>query len=120
MKINYHANNSGGGWWLKDEDWKHLEKAGWHVEWIPERSLGALAKEASKEVNSIGDALKEFEQITGQDVSDEGCNCCGPPHNFNWENDDGEYDSCSGERCLKYLFPNRNIPTSIREALEGK
>ncbi len=27
-KIEYSSNNSGGDWWLKDEDWFALEKAG--------------------------------------------------------------------------------------------
>lgn len=29
----YDSNNSGGYWWLKDEDWKKLEEAGWTVMW---------------------------------------------------------------------------------------
>jgi len=98
MLITYVSNNSGGSWWLKDEDWLALEKAGWRVAWVCEekgdvlggpdkdgRWLGALAKEASKEFPSPGAAMQEFEEITGEGVSDEGCNCCGPPHSFDWE-----------------------------------
>jgi hypothetical protein len=33
MYVEYNSNNSGGSWWLKDEDWKALEKAGWLIEW---------------------------------------------------------------------------------------
>ena len=33
MKVTYSSNNSGGDWWLKDKDWKALEKAGWTVIW---------------------------------------------------------------------------------------
>jgi hypothetical protein len=33
MYVEYNANNSGGHWWLKDKDWKALEKAGWTVMW---------------------------------------------------------------------------------------
>lgn len=33
MIVQYDSNNSGGYWWLKDDDWLALEKAGWHVEW---------------------------------------------------------------------------------------
>jgi hypothetical protein len=33
MKVEYSSNNSGGSWWLKTEDWKALEDAGWNVEW---------------------------------------------------------------------------------------
>lgn len=31
--VEYDSNNSGGGWWLKDEHWMALEKAGWKVGW---------------------------------------------------------------------------------------
>ena len=33
MKVEYSSNNSGGRWWLSDENWKDLEKAGWWVKW---------------------------------------------------------------------------------------
>lgn len=33
MYVEYNSNNSGGHWWLTDDDWKALEKAGWIVEW---------------------------------------------------------------------------------------
>lgn len=95
MKIEYRSNNSGGSWWLSDEDWKALEAAGWDVQWVRDKKdsifdstakdgrwLGALATSASKDFESIDDAIQEFERITGQDASDEGCGCCGPPHNF--------------------------------------
>ncbi len=31
--VEYNPNNSGGHWWLDDEDWKALEKVGWKVAW---------------------------------------------------------------------------------------
>lgn len=31
--VEYDSNNSGGSWWLSDEDWKALEAAGWKVRW---------------------------------------------------------------------------------------
>ena len=31
--VEYNSNNSGGSWWLTDDDWKNLEKAGWVVAW---------------------------------------------------------------------------------------
>lgn len=31
--VEYDSNNSGGDWWLSDDDWKALEKAGWKVAW---------------------------------------------------------------------------------------
>lgn len=33
MNVRYSSNNSGGDWWLTDEDWLALERAGWSVEW---------------------------------------------------------------------------------------
>ena len=95
MIVEYNSNNSGGGWWLKDEDWQKLEDAGWTVDWFADqkdreyfradsdgRWLGALATSAKKEFRSVRLAIKEWEEITGQDADDEGCNCCGQPHNF--------------------------------------
>lgn len=31
--VEYDSNNSGGRWWLTDNDWTNLEKAGWVVAW---------------------------------------------------------------------------------------
>lgn len=31
--VEYDSNNSGGRWWLTDEDWRALERAGWIVRW---------------------------------------------------------------------------------------
>jgi len=31
--VEYSSNNSGGRWWLKDDDWRALEAAGWKVVW---------------------------------------------------------------------------------------
>ena len=33
MYVEYNSNNSGGHWWLTDDDWKALEAAGWKVQW---------------------------------------------------------------------------------------
>jgi len=93
MLIRYDSNNSGGRWWLKDKDWKRLEKGGWKVIWanepfvytadgrhsydkdgfpktrfnkkLPKRWLGALASEAFKHFSSPKEAIEEFQQITG-------------------------------------------------------
>lgn len=139
MKIEYSSNNSGGNWWLSDDDWKKLEKGGWNVHWIADeeddgllssvkkdgRWLGALAKRASKDFETVGDAIRDFERLTGQDASDEGCNCCGPPHTFYWGRavsdydgpDDTEYGYCSGSECLQHLYDK--VPGSQREATEA-
>jgi hypothetical protein len=80
------------------------------------RWLGALAREATKEFASIRECLLEFEKITGQTVSDEGCNCCGPPHSFSWRNEKDERCYCSGNYCLHYLYDD--VPASFRDAVE--
>jgi hypothetical protein len=101
--LEYTSNNSGGSWWLKDEDWKALEEAGWKVDWIKDqppgslfgrasedgRWLGALAKEASKRFENQEAGVLEWSNITGQSPFDQGCNCCGRPHDFVWRADDG-------------------------------
>lgn len=79
MKVTYSSNNSGGSWWLNDEQWRALEKAGWK---LSRPSLGAIATDAEKEFNSIREAIDEFESITGENSYEEGCECCGPPHSF--------------------------------------
>lgn len=131
MRVEYDSNNSGGGWWLKDEDWKALEAAGWDVEWEKGRKdirvlkadadgrwLGALATKASKNFETPGEAMREFEKVTGQTVSDAGCSCCGPPHSFDWAVGEGR-EYASGEGCLPYLFPDRNVPANLRDALDA-
>jgi hypothetical protein len=91
VTVKYSANNSGGYWWLEDDDWKNLEAAGWNVEWEKERWLGALAKGASKEFPDAETGIREWEEITGGNSAAEGCNCCGPPHSFSYEDENGEY-----------------------------
>lgn len=113
--VKYDANNSGGSWWLSLEDWEALAEAGWNVHWcdptkryggLPESSyveplkpciksdgaewLGAAACSAAKAFDDPSEAIPEWERITGQDASDVGCNCCGPPHSFEYEDEDGK------------------------------
>lgn len=180
LTVEYSSNNSGGSWWLKDEDWLNLEKAGWKVEWISEMthpepdpkckeckgtgivtdrgyddnrcfcasnpylSFGkitnnghryheGLAKQATLQCNSIKDALESFEKVIGQSVTDEGCNCCGPPHNFTWSGSGcldqtcecmkkkgahKDYNYGSGEDLSRYLLEIKDAPSNYREALE--
>lgn len=108
-RIEYSSNNSGGRWWLKDEDWKALEAAGWKVRWYKDdlkefckpgpdgRWLGALASTASKEGVTLGEAISEWERVTGQDSSELGCACCGSPHSFSVYEGDKCVDSYSPE-----------------------
>jgi len=103
IRVEYESNNSGGSWWLTDDDWRALEEAGWDVAWFATqegryfqpgddgRWLGALARSASKEVERPQDAIDEWSRITGQSPSEEGCNCCGPPHSFSYRDEDGRY-----------------------------
>ena len=98
----YESNNSGGYWWLSDEEWGQLEQHGWTVEWFKDstffsdrmddqdRWLGALAKQASKKFTSMDEAKTEFAWATGQNPSDQGCWCCGRPHRFEEAYDWGE------------------------------
>lgn len=92
----YTSNNSGGDWWLSDEDWFALEAAGWDVKWIAgdefyqrygdtDRWLGALAKEATRDLPEAM-AIAEWEHVTGKRADDEGCPCCGAPHYFSEDN----------------------------------
>lgn len=130
MKVTYDSNNSGGSWWLKDEDWKELEKAGWKVAWgsyskkcktaeeaEENRCLGALATSASKNFKTVREAMEEFEKITGQDVTEEGCNCCGAPHHFEWSTKEDKYNFASGDDCAQYLYGDTGS-LSKRELLD--
>lgn len=88
--VQYSSNNSGGSWWLSDDDWYALERAGWEVEWVKndpyhkgaDRWLGALAMGAKYFGGSIEMAIAEFNHVTSCWADDEGCSCCGQPHNF--------------------------------------
>jgi hypothetical protein len=111
IKVEYSANNSGGFWWLKRADWVALRDAGWEVE---SRWKDQEGTSATKEFATIKEAIKEWEQLTGQDASATGCTCCGPPHSFSWDEDE-DWGFCSGSGVLKYLYDER---PSYREALE--
>lgn len=103
MRIVYWSNNSGGRWWLSDDDWHALEAAGWTVNWAKDdpykikwgsvnasgRYMGALATSASVDRPSRREAIAEWERITGQNSRDPGCSCCGQPHEF-YEGDEDE------------------------------
>lgn len=134
MYTEYSSNNSGGQWWLSDEDWYKLEKGGWIVAWkhldyqynengsyvrnkdgtpklVPfkdsnnkykvlrpvrgedgqYRSFGALATTAYRIGLPLRQAALEWEQLTGHDSTDAGCNCCGQPHTFTEYDDNGKF-----------------------------
>lgn len=116
VNVKYRALKSGAVNWLSDRDWKQLEEAGWKVHWISKdpdyqklheegkvlivegRLHGSLANEAEKCFSSIGEAMREFQKITGLSVTEEGCDHCGPPHIFEWL----EFHA-SGKECQEYL-----------------
>lgn len=142
--VEYDSNNSGGDWWLKDEDWEKLEKAGWLVQRAGQEFVfndksnylkdkdgfptftendkdatylnSKYRQHAWKKFETIQEAITEFEEITGANVSDEGCNCCGSPHSFNWseEGKKDDYNYASGEELLNYMYDN--VPNSLRDA----
>lgn len=62
-----------------------------------ERWLGCLAKSAAKATDNPAEAVAEWERITGQCASDEGCNCCGSPHSFEFTDADGNTQYTSVE-----------------------
>lgn len=78
------------------------------------RWLGCLAKAAVKDFDSLADAVREWEQVTGMDASDEGCNCCGAPHSFST---DGEY--ASGDDIVALLYPTAS-GKSLRQLAEER
>lgn len=85
MKIEYSENNSGGYFRLTEASYKAIEAAGWVVDWKIDpmlKGLGRMAYTATREAFSLDVAKAEFHAITGFDPDDEGCPCCGQPHNF--------------------------------------
>lgn len=110
--VELSENNSGGGWWLSDEDWHNLAKAGWVVDWASDwansdddwkrravqqdehgvwRNMDALAHHAKRYGVSLRVAEAEFRDITGQDPDEEGCECCGQPHYMSAYDAEGNY-----------------------------
>ena len=108
-RLAYCSNNSGGDWWLSDDNWAALEDAGWTVHWETHDSrigsiydydtmlvseprptdfktayrwLGGLARSAAKAFNDPAEGVREWERLTNQDAGALGCNCCRPPHDF--------------------------------------
>lgn len=133
--VEYSSNNSGGRWWLTDSDWEKLEEVGWTVRWYRDekdrifgshkdgRFLRALASRASIEIEAksaseaMAAGIQKWESDTGQSASEEGCNCCGPPHAFTVKNEDGgEWEYADGEEVLRFLY--EDVPGSLRDALE--
>lgn len=108
--------NSGGSWWLEDSDWYALEAARWKIDWYKDEEIGfkllnsdgrwfgALAGSASINVGSPEEAMRKFEAATNCGLSEEGCNCCGAPHTFEWKNNKGETHWVSGKDFSTYVY----------------
>ena len=68
------------------------------------RWLGAICKEARKDFASMREAVEEWENLTGGNAADEGCNCCGEPHYFSGKDSEtGEYVNGPEIRRESYL-----------------
>lgn len=82
--VEYTANNSGGKWWLRTEDWEALQSAGWVVEWDTHPIfIDVKARSAKLYGVSLTEAAESFEKaLPLQSVYERGCECCGPPHEF--------------------------------------
>jgi hypothetical protein len=78
--VKYNSNNSGGNFWLSAEDWKKLVAAGWVIN--RKTYFGDDPGGANRYGLTLREAIQEFEELTGQDAGAQGCNCCGPPHEF--------------------------------------
>ena len=87
MIVEYDGNNSGGGDWLNDEDRSRLEAGGWRV------LKGGYTTKALRQGKRMNEIIEEFEKLANQNVRDEGCNCCGPPHTFLVWRDQNDIDA---------------------------
>lgn len=87
--------------------------------------FGWSTTHASVESETPEEAIRAFEKVTGQDASDEGCTCCGPPHTFKWGSyEDGTFGCVSGCDIAGLLtgvgdLTHREALERIKE-LEGK
>lgn len=88
MYTELNENNSGGSFWLTKADYDKLHAAGWVGEGITEDYFAG--RKIRREGVSRRVALAEFQDITGWDPDEEGCNCCGQPFYFSSYDDDGK------------------------------
>lgn len=52
--------------------------------------MGAEAGSCAKAFPNPEMGVQEWQRIVGQSAAEMGCNCCGPPHNFSWYDDNGD------------------------------
>jgi len=82
IRVEYSHNNSGGSDWLERDDWDALLDHGWKVTWWGDGGPDDRGYMAEKVFESLDAGVTEWEKVTGQRAADNGCECCGPPHNF--------------------------------------
>ncbi len=102
MLVTYYSNNSGGQDWLSMPDWRKLENAGWKLfdftgfiytpdkrlmlgtDGLPQRDGGSPKRPryAIKVFKDRQDGVDEWATILDMDPEEEGCECCGRPHEF--------------------------------------
>ncbi len=77
--VDFSENNSGGSWWLGQDQYKALIEAGWEA---GRTSYDGSIRGATRRGLSEEDAIAEWERITGADANARGCDCCGQPFSF--------------------------------------
>lgn len=119
-EVNFSENNSGGSWWLKQKDYDALAAAGWDIDGrrlsvrdpaepdCPRSAtlMVTVQAETERRACSIAEerAIESWEQATGYDSNEEGCNCCGPPYQiYCWSAD--ECDVPPGETEDERVYP---------------
>jgi hypothetical protein len=89
MLIQFYENNSGGYRRLTENNWEALAKNGWDIRNFNSRPSKS-GPYASKEFNSVKDAIDEWESLTDLNSKDPGCSCCGDCYEFYSINDPSE------------------------------
>jgi hypothetical protein len=86
--VGMDENNSGGYYWLGEDDYKDLIDKGW-TRGVEKYGYGGTETrvahktfEAASEDHAIELAKSEFEVVTGQRADAIGCTCCGRPFYF--------------------------------------
>lgn len=119
--FEFYENNSGGYYRLNHEDYLRLEAAGWKARSFNMRksldsresgddtycgddmsvaeakAQGDSSPYMKKDFESIRAAVEEWEEITGKDFFDQGCNCCGAPYRISSDDDTMSGDSVRQE-----------------------
>jgi hypothetical protein len=87
-RVELNQNNSGGYWWLSDEQVDALLADGWFIDGSNtyrmregKRALN-LSIDLPVTTGAVEIAMIEFQRVTGEDPNAIGCTCCGPPFHF--------------------------------------